>query len=335
MNIYLLNATLNGKLLFELLSRNITLAGMIILDESGKNSTNEYYDYSELCEKNKINCIRVKSYGLNADEDRQILEKLKIDLLIVASWQRLIPEWLIKSCTIGVIGAHGSHEGIERGRGRSPQNWALLTGKRVFSLSIFWIEIGTDNGNVIDTVKFEYTPTDTILTSYVMVNMYKADMILRNIQNGRITRKEGTPQKSEGLYLPKRTREDGQIDWNRSAVDIYNFVRALTKPYPGAWTMADNVEFVIWTARPVICKPVYINDFGENGTVVSILGESFLVKCGSGFLLVDECANFEQVKEGMTFFSADYNEQMKGIIDRHVQKYGTPLSRLVLDEVKV
>lgn len=334
MNIYILNATLNGKLLSELLCRKIAITGMITLNENGGSKTPEYHDYTGFCKERKIECIKLNTYNFSDDEDKAVLQELDMDLIIVASWQRLIPSWLIRKCSIGIIGAHGSHEGITRGRGRSPQNWALLTGKNRFSLSIFWIEEGTDNGTIIDTREFEYLPTDTILVSYVKVNLYKVEMILRNIESGRIQRKEGARQEEGGLYLPQRKKEDGMIDWNRDAVDIYNMVRALTKPYPGAFTRHDGVEYNIWIARPVVTEAAELYEEAENGTVVSILEENALIKCGRNLLLVDSCTNFERLYEGMVFESADYKEQIKTIIDRHREKYDTPLSRLVLDEAE-
>lgn len=334
MNIYILNATLNGKLLSEILCSRMPVKGIITLNDDGDNKTPEYYDYTDFCRERKIDCIKLRSYNLSDTGDRERLEQLDIDLIIVASWQRLVPSWLIRKCNIGIIGAHGSHEGISRGRGRSPQNWALMMGATQFSLSIFWIEEGADDGAVIDTREFGYTPTDNILTSYVKVNLYKADMILKNIENGRIARREGTAQCGQGYYLPQRKKEDGMIDWNRDAVAVNNMVRALTKPYPGAFTFCDGIEFVIWSSRPVVAEDVcYLYDSVANGTVVSILEDSALVKCGKNLLLIDSCTNYDRLREGMVFQSADYRQQMQEIIRRHQEKYDTPLSRLVLDEV--
>ncbi|MDE5699030.1 MAG: hypothetical protein K2I96_16765 [Lachnospiraceae bacterium] len=334
MNIYLLNATLNGKLLSEILCARMPVKGIITLNDDGDNKTPEYHDYSEFCREREINCIKLKSYNMSDESDQKQLGQLDIDLIIVASWQRLIPSWFIRQCSIGIIGAHGSHEGITMGRGRSPQNWALMMGKTQFSLSIFWIEEGTDNGAVIDTREFEYMDTDNILTSYVKINLYKADMILKNIENGRIARKEGTVQNEQGYYLPQRKREDGMIDWNRDAIAVNNMVRALAKPYPGAFTVCDDIEFIVWSSRPVVAEDVcYLYDSAANGTVVSILEDSALVKCGKNLLLIDSCTNYDRLKEGMVFQSADYRQQLQKIIHRHQQKYDTPLSRLVLDEV--
>lgn len=332
MNIYLLNATINGKLLSEILCKRADIKGMITLTPEAGEKTNEYYDYSSFCCEQGIDCIKLNSYSLKNDSDKELLSKKDIDLIIVASWQRLVPEWLINHCRIGIIGAHGSHDGIERGRGRSPQNWAILAGKTKFSLSIFWIESGTDNGEIIDTMEFNYLPTDNILVSYIKINICKAKMILKNIENGRISKKEGTPQIKDGLFLPQRIKEDGQIDWNRNAIDIDNMIRALTKPYPGAYTILNGKEYIIWISRPVVIDTDLYDDC-ENGTIISVLSESVLVKCGINLLLIDDCTGKGDLKPGMIFDSADYLEQIKTIIYRHKEKYGTPLSDLVIEEL--
>lgn len=334
MNIYILNATVNGKLVTELLCDRCRIKGLITLDESGADSTPEYYDYTQFCKARSLACVKLKSYSFKDERDRKKLEQLDIDLIIIGSWQRLVPDWLISRCRTGIIGTHGSHEGISRGRGRSPQNWALMTGRKRFIMSVFWITEKADDGLIIDTREFEYTDTDSILTSYVKSNLCKADMLLENLNNGKIERKEGTPQEKDGRYLPQRIREDGKIDWNRSAADIYNMIRALTKPYPGAYTEYRGTEYVIWLALPVMMKEACLYDHLENGTVISILNESMLVKCGQGLLLVNECSSFDKISEGMVFESADYAAQIRHIIKRHKEKYGTPLSELVSDEVK-
>ncbi len=334
MNIYILNATLNGKLLSEILCEKLKIKGLITLDESASSQTNEYYDYTEFCKERGVECIKLSSYGSLSENERSMIECLDMDLVIVASWQRLVPDWFINKCSIGVIGAHGSHAGITMGRGRSPQNWALMLGQRNFDLSIFWIEPGVDNGAVIDSRKFEYSDTDDILVSYVKINLCKAEMILDNINNGRISRKEGTPQSVEGYYLPQRKKEDGMIDWNRSADDIYNMVRALTKPYPGAFTVYANNEFKIWSAKPVHLKDCRIYDGAKNGTVLSILGESILVKCKEDLLLIEEMTGMDLIRAGIVFKSADYKEQMRTIVDRHKSKYSTPLSELIMNELE-
>ncbi len=333
MNIYLLDTIKSGKLLADLLVSNIEIKGIIGLGNDGKLKTSEYYDYSEFCKKHRINFIALDSYSLNSEADKLLLEDVDIDLLIVAGWQRLVPGWFIKKCTIGVIGAHGSHEGIVRGRGRSPQNWALLTGQKKFVFSIFWIEEGVDSGNIIDTQEFEYDNIDNIMTSYVKLSMCMARMIITNIQNGRIENKAGKPQSGEEYYLPQRVREDGLIDWNRDAQQIYNFIRALSAPYPGAYTIIEGMEFIIETAIPINNSKNDLLIDVQPGTVISVIDKCVLVKCKSGLLLIKECTNQGLIYEGMVFESVNYKSQIQEIIERHKMKYNTRLSDLVLNEL--
>ncbi len=334
MNIYILNTIVNGKFLSELLCKNINITGMITLDDNGIKKTNEFYNYSLFCKQRNLEHIEVESYNLSSENDRRQLDSRDIDLIIVAGWQRLVPNWLINKCTIGVIGIHGSPEGIENGRGRSPQNWALLTGYKVFFVSIFWIEEGIDDGKVIDTYEFEYTSMDTIMSSYIKVGLSVAKMIIRNIKNGRIERKEGVKQNREGYYLPQRIREDGWIDWNRDAIDISNMVKALGKPYSGAYTLYNGIEIIIWIARPIISETSDLFDCYENGCIISIMNDNVLVKCGKNLLLLDNCTNIGALEEGGVFSSADYSIQIQEIVDRHISKSNLPISKLVMDELK-
>ncbi len=111
----------------------------------------EYYDYEQFCISQKIEYVTVDTYTLKSESDKKKLLGLDIDIIITSAWQRLIPEWLIDHCNIGAIGVHGSAVGISGGRGRSPQNWALIFGENKFFLSIFWIDTNIDNGEIIDT----------------------------------------------------------------------------------------------------------------------------------------------------------------------------------------
>lgn len=333
MNIYILNATSLGKIAAEILCKNLDVKGFITLNEEvGKDCTNEYYDYRSFCEKQGIDYIGVESYNLRKDSDIERISGLEIDLLLVTSWQRLLPDWLIEQCKIGVIGSHGSAEGITEGRGRSPQNWALLLGKQHFFISIFWIDAGIDSGKIIDTEKFLIASTDDIFVSYIKVNILIADMILRNYKNGKIQNHEGDIQEKKGRYLPKRVPEDGKIDWNRSCNEVYNFIRALGKPYPGAYTTKQGEQFVIWRAKPVdILKGYEQRAIGE---VVSVIEGQLLVKCQEGFLLIEEGENIRKCSEGDIFESSNYFKQLQEIKDRHCKNYGMlPIAQMIWDEI--
>lgn len=329
MNIYIMSTVINGYTATDILVENLNVQGIITLIPDAGKRVNEYYDFKMYCQNKKIEYIGVETYTLNNENDKKAILDFNIDVLLVLGWQRLIPEWLINHCNIGAIGGHGSPWGITEGRGRSPQNWALLMGMKKFYVSIFWLDIHADSGNIIDTREMEYTDVDDINSSYLKCGILAANMIIQNIKNGRISLKEGEKQEGDGSYLPQRIADDGEIDWSRNGEEIYNFVRALTKPYPGAFTKIRNGVIYIWHV-------IYLNiesevwNCKEEGTILQIQPNGqLIVKCRDGLICIDDCEmdGEIEIREGDIFQSCDFKMQIGTIIKRHYSKYNTDVNR--------
>jgi UDP-4-amino-4-deoxy-L-arabinose formyltransferase/UDP-glucuronic acid dehydrogenase (UDP-4-keto-hexauronic acid decarboxylating) len=318
-----MTTVVNGFTATDIIVNNLNVCGIITLDRTAGSELNEYYDFEVYCERKKIAYIPVESYSLKNENDRSRLSLLDIDILLVLGWQRLIPEWLIELCSLGAIGMHGSPWGITAGRGRSPQNWALLLGMKKFYISIFWIDAKADSGAVIDTTEIDYTDTDDINSSYLKCSILTADLIIKNIRNNRIALRQGTKQEGETFYLPQRIADDGKIDWNREGKDIYNFVRALTKPYPGAFTKLGDEIIYIWHVVYLDIKADVWSKQAE-GTIVQIQPNGqLIVKCKNGFICVDnyETKNNFKMCEGDLFESANFCRQIDEIVERHYSKH--------------
>lgn len=237
MNIYVLSTLEMGIDVTDILKKSLKIQGLIGLSERQQTNAISGYRYLKgYCDDNNFSFIEMDNYSLSNPKDKEKLLSLDIDILIVAGWQRLIPKWLIEHCKICAIGSHGSAYGITGGRGRSPQNWALLTGRKEFYISIFKIDEGADSGQIIDTRKFVLSDLDDIKTSYYRTNWLIANMIVENVNKQKISGLSFQEQQGEPQYLPQRFPEDGEIDWSRMSHRIYNSVRALTKPYPGAFS---------------------------------------------------------------------------------------------------
>lgn len=330
--IYALNAMASGLDALNLLVGKIPLAGVIGLDTENTSKISNYRETRTWAGENNIPYISVDDYSFKNVEDINRLQYLEIDILIVTGWQRLIPKWLIEQCKIGVIGAHGSPWGITKGRGRSPQNWTILIGEKIFSLSAFLIQPGADDGPVLATRQYQLLDTDDIVSSYVKSIWLYSQMIVEVIPK-LLSGWRGNKQTGEPEYLPQRILEDGKIDWNWNSLDIDRQIRALTRPYPGAWTMINEKTIYIWKAQPIEFLPGFD---AETGEIIAVYPEipSFLVKTGDGALLVREWEivdvdtmefhkdflNEIKVKEK---FNNDFSgyEQLKKIFERHVQKY--------------
>lgn len=331
--IYLLNCIVTGLPFAKILSNYIAISGIITVSKEKSTNILEYYDYSEFCKEKGIDLIEVESYSLGDERDKNKLLGLNIDIIITAGWQRLIPEWLIKHCSIGAIGAHGSAAGITSGRGRSPQNWALLLGKSKFYLSIFWLDSGIDNGEIIDTIFFEYELIDDISISYSKMSIYLAKMIIRNLENGNIFKHYGKRQGGKVGYLPKRTPQDGMIDWSRKCKEIYNFVRALSYPYPGAFTKYKESIIKIYDCKFIETDEDMFNSY-QSGEIIFILEKNrFWVKCYDGIVEIREYETSDDLEllDGMIFESCSFYKQMRNIVDIHNKNVGLPISDMILE----
>lgn len=325
LSIYAVSTMFNGnEMIRQLLARGIPLRGVVGLGDGAKTSDISGYESAEpLCRAHQLEFLPMESYSLSSSADRDRLANTAMDVALILGWQRLVPAWFLKDCRIGAIGVHGSAEGITGGRGRSPQNWALILGKDEFHLSIFFADPGIDSGPVIDSQSIPLSNWDDIRTSHLKVGRATVDMLVRNFLNGNIGMRRSTPQSGEVRYLPQRKPEDGAIDWRRGTLEIDRFVRALTRPYPGAFSRYPGGTIQIWKARPF---PETFADIPfAAGTVVDRFSEGeFLIHTGDGLLFVDDYSMVEgsvPLVRGMTLESAVYEEQTAAIVARHYARY--------------
>lgn len=327
MNIYILNTLDVGIDLMEMCRNKIQFKGVIGLSNRNKTDAISGYRYmKDYCHNRGLEFVEVSDYSLQNGVDKSTLSKLDIDVLIVSGWQRLIPDWLIEQCNEVAVGVHGSAWGISEGRGRSPQNWALMLGKKSFSVSLFQVSPGIDDGNIIDTAEFCLTAWDDIRTSYYKVTWLTHTMLIDMIKFKKW--RSAKPQYSDNArYLPQRKPEDGTIDWHRTPLEIFNFIRALSRPYPGACTFLEGVKFTIWRARPFIMGDEVKSNFDKTadiGTIMAVFANGdFLIQAKGGLLLVEDyLTNAElKLKVGMRFCSANFSQQMDNIVSRHTAKY--------------
>lgn len=248
-----------------------------------------YADLTPIAAELGIAVFHPRTYTLALDQDGADVRALGLVALLVQGWQRLIPEWFLSSLPHGAYGMHGSSERLPRGRGRSPLNWSLIQGRSSFTTNLFRYEPGVDDGNIVGRRSFDITPTDTAHTLHLKNTYSMLDLLrqhLPEILEGRVLVE---PQDAgEPTYYPKRRPEDGEIFWEDSATEIGRFVRALTRPFPAAFThLNDGSSLKIWRAEtfldslPSASKPP--------GCVLGVTSTGeLIVQTGSGSLLVQD-----------------------------------------------
>jgi UDP-4-amino-4-deoxy-L-arabinose formyltransferase/UDP-glucuronic acid dehydrogenase (UDP-4-keto-hexauronic acid decarboxylating) len=263
--------------------------------------------------------IYANSYSLEDPQDKENIEKLDPDLVVILGWQRLVPDWLIELPEFGILGGHGSPDGIHGGRGRSPQNWAIMLGCQTFSLSLFRITSRVDEGPVLATRTFFYTPKDDIRVSYYRASLLMAEMIYEVLADP-IKLSGGIPQPVHGYYYPQRTPEDGWVDWTLCASEIEAHCRALSKPYPGLRTAHNGNLIHLWKCQHfddrIESKPGDIGPCFKTG--------EFLVNCKNGRLLIRDWSsenNLWQPKPSLCLEERKWSAQVQNIVERHQKKY--------------
>lgn len=244
-------------------------------------------DYRALCERSGLPLYEVAN--INDETSLQLLRELALDVVFVIGWSQILKPATLQSARIGVIGAHASL--LPHNRGSAPVNWALIKGEQMTGNSLMWLAEGVDAGDLIDQTAFCISPYDTCATLYDRVAESNRDMLLRVLPRLLAGERPGAAQRhTNEPVLPRRRPSDGLVDWSRDGATTYNFVRALTRPYPGAFSWLDKKRWTIWQAallpgpiagmRPgEILGPVVCPDEAACGQVVA---------CGDGAIVLLE-----------------------------------------------
>lgn len=251
------------------------------------NHVSGYYNYKKFSQNHKIPIYYPESYKLDTEKDINFFKSNNFDLMFMGGWQRLIPETVLKLFKIGSLGFHGSSELLPKGKGRSPINWSIIEGKKKFILHLFFLDKDVDNGDIIDILEFDINEFDTCKSLYYKVAIAGRNLIQKNIVSIISKTYTSKPQIGQSSYYPKRSPKDGLINWEEKDVyEIYNLIRGITKPYPGAFTYLGGQEFKIWKAVVFDTKLTFKKAL--IGQVVEVFSDnSFLINCKKGSLLVD------------------------------------------------
>ncbi len=223
-----------------------------------------------------------KVTDLAAPETLSLLNSLKLDAFFIIGWHKIVPQQVI-DCAPYCLGMHSSL--LPKNRGSSPINWQIIKGEKEGGMSFFHLTTGVDSGDVVDKQGFEIALQDSCADAYQKAAVAALEMLRRNWAALREKSLPRVPQdESQATLNPRRKPEDGSVDWKKSALELHNWVRALTHPYPGAFTFFMGKKLFLWKAS-------WIEDYNEPpeppGTIVSV-GERLAVAAEGGWLLVKQ-----------------------------------------------
>jgi methionyl-tRNA formyltransferase len=204
-----------------------------------------------------------------------IIRDIRPDVIFSFYYRKMIPNSILEIPPVGAFNLHGSL--LPRYRGRCPVNWVIIAGEEKTGVTLHDMVEKPDAGDIVGQKEVEIEFDDDVLSVYRKLVRAAGDLmheILPKIQDGTFTRSAQTGASS---YFGGRRPEDGHIDWNQDAVAIYNLTRAVTHPYPGAFTYLDGRKMFIWKSYPIESSMA-----APAGTVIS--EKPLLVKAGRGAL---------------------------------------------------
>ncbi len=209
-----------------------------------------------------------------------LIGELHPDIIFSFYYRNLIPREILDIPGTGAFNLHGSL--LPLFRGRCPVNWVLIEGRARTGLTLHFMEEKPDTGDIVAQKAIDIAPEDTAHTLFLKM-IREAGPLIREVlpalRDRTFTR---TRQADLGpsSYFGGRKPEDGLISWQKDAVGVYNLVRAVTHPYPGAFTYLEGRKFYVWWAA--VEPSIQVAPDRKAGEVLSV--SPFLVNAGGSAL---------------------------------------------------
>ncbi|MFE8149216.1 bifunctional UDP-4-amino-4-deoxy-L-arabinose formyltransferase/UDP-glucuronic acid oxidase ArnA [Brenneria goodwinii] len=206
------------------------------------------------------------------------INAMEPDILFSFYYRVLLSDSILNCAKIGAFNLHGSL--LPKYRGRAPLNWAIANGERETGITLHRMITRADAGDIIAQQAVNIADEDDALTLHHKLVRCARHLLADSLPAIKQGRLEGRSQnEAEATVVRRRTPEDGRINWSLPARDIHNLVRAVTDPWPGAFTWAGSSKFVIWKSR-------ILSDHTQANPGIVLSADPFVIACKDGALEV-------------------------------------------------
>jgi methionyl-tRNA formyltransferase len=287
MRVLFIGGTRRGYLTLEaLVASGAEVAGIVSLRQDEHEAERYEQPIQSLAERHAIPHYPTK-WMKDRDYVSLLAGEIRPDVAFIVGCRILIPRSIYEIPPLGMLALHDSL--LPHYRGFAPLNWAILNGEKQTGVTLFYLSETMDGGDIVSQKAVPIGPSDTAPEVYERVCQATVDLVLeacpllasgvapRIRQDYRI-----------GSFTCSRAPIDGEIDWTRSTAAIFNQVRALAWPYPGAFTFYEGRKLMIWRAAPLDPPPCYVGRVP--GRVVAVSRESgeIQILTGDGVLRIIE-----------------------------------------------
>ena len=263
----------------------VTLPGPVDADRSGQCAFDEVAEDQD--------AVLIEATNINGEATLAAIRACDPDLVFVVGWSQLVGSPFIALAREGVFGMHPTL--LPRHRGRAAIPWAILSGLARTGVTLFEIVDETaDSGAIVGQAVVDIGADDTAETLFERISEAHVELIREFVPQLLTRSAPRSPQdSSRASSWPRRKPADGIIDWETRAPYLYDWVRAQTRPYPGAFTFLGDEKVVVWRARPV-----ELDEVAPAGTIVASRPEGPVVACGEGALLLEEVETGRELSVG-------------------------------------
>jgi methionyl-tRNA formyltransferase len=285
--VFLGSKTLGLRCLEKMYSlRPDALAAVITIDDR-QDARSAYAGMEAFCGQKRIPHRVAK----NLKQTGQFVQEAEPHLGFVCGWYQLLSQELLDVAQRGFLGIHYSP--LPKYRGGSPLVWQIINGEPEVALSLFSFTAGMDDGDIWARARVPIGHSDTIADVAARLDersLAVLDEKYLAILDGTL---EPIPQDhSQATYCAPRQPDDGAIPWSSSAAAVYNFIRAQTHPYPGAFTWLSGEKLIVWKARME-----NIIFYGTPGQVARVSADGVYVVCGDNRPVVLERVEWKGQQE--------------------------------------
>jgi methionyl-tRNA formyltransferase len=228
----------------------------------------------------RVGAPLIQTADVNSTETLAALRDAAPDAIFVVGWSQLV-----HADFLSIAAVFGMHPALlPRHRGRAAIPWAILSGLARTGVSLFEIVDATaDSGPLVGQVEIPLAADETATSLYRKVGEAQRGLVRRWLPELMVGSAPRIPQDPRRMSSwPRRRPDDGIIDWQTRASYLYDWVRAQTRPYPGAFTFLGDRRITVWRVRPVGCGRA------EPGRVVDSGGVGATVACGEDAVVIEE-----------------------------------------------
>lgn len=204
----------------------------------------QWFESAEnLARQNNIPVYKPKS--LKSKEWEDLVKGLEPDLILSLYYRNFIPPSIFKLAKLGAYNMHGSY--LPAYRGRAPLNWSIINGEDHCGVTLHVLEEGFDTGDMVDRQRVDIAPDEYVADVTPRITKAAVNVLGRSL-NSLLS---GNPKLekqdlSKVSYFGKRTPEMGEIDFSKSAREVFNLVRAVSRPFPGAFFDSNGGRVRVW-----------------------------------------------------------------------------------------